>query len=53
MMIPLLFFLGLPKLLVLWIIAHIVAEIKLGEEEIVKAQKDGFEIPPSWDGGIL
>ena len=52
-MIPLLFFLGLPKSLVLWIIAHIIAGIELGEEEIVKAQKDGFETPPSWGGGFL
>lgn len=52
-MIPLLFFLGLPKLLVLWIIAHFFAGLKLTEEEIVKAQKDGFETPPSWGGGFL
>lgn len=51
-MIPLLFFLGLPKILVLWIIAHIIATVKLGEEEIVNAQKKGSEYSPSFSGGF-
>lgn len=46
--IPVLIFTS-PWLLIPWIIIHAFASVLLWGEEVVEAQKEGFETPPSWD----
>ena len=48
--VPLLLF-TYPLWLIPWTILHVLASTALVEEEIVNAQKNGSEYPPSWGGG--